>query len=92
MNGWGRIHVVERLAQTENAEIKHWLLREGYRNSGRWYQVMARCDEDRIADVIADVIAFAGQNIDLEKIATGPADEMRLGPGWEHHQCLDVFG
>lgn len=32
VNGWGRIHVVERLAQTENPEIKDWLLREGYRN------------------------------------------------------------
>lgn len=46
---------------------------------------MARCDEERIADVIA----FAEQTIDLEKIATGPADEMGLGTGWEHHQCLD---
>lgn len=33
VDGWGRIHVVERLAETENDEIKNWLLREGYRNS-----------------------------------------------------------
>ncbi|MCB9871484.1 MAG: hypothetical protein H6837_16630 [Planctomycetes bacterium] len=64
----------------------HWhRLQEKPLDSGRWYQVMARCKEDRLADVIA----FAEQNIDLEKIATGPADEMGLGPGWEHHQCLD---
>jgi hypothetical protein len=33
VNGWGRIHVVERLAGTSNPAIKSWLLREGYRNS-----------------------------------------------------------
>jgi hypothetical protein len=54
-------------------------------NSGRWFQVMSRCRDEQIAEVIA----FAEQNIDLESIATGPAGEMGLGPGWEHHQCLD---
>ncbi|MEW4452173.1 hypothetical protein AB1L30_05750 [Bremerella sp. JC817] len=29
---WGRVQTVERLADTQNPEIKHWLLREGYRN------------------------------------------------------------
>lgn len=33
VNGWGRIHLVERLAETDDAYIKDWLLREGYRNS-----------------------------------------------------------
>ena len=33
VNGWGRIHLVERLAQTRRAGIKAWLLREGYKNS-----------------------------------------------------------
>ena len=33
VTGWGRIHVVERLADTQNPLIKDWLLREGYRNS-----------------------------------------------------------
>jgi len=54
-------------------------------DSGRWYQVMSRCNHDRIDDTIA----LAEQHIDLEKIATGPADEMGLGPRWEAHQCLD---
>lgn len=63
----------------------HWRrLQEKPADSGRWYQVMSRCGEEQIAEVIG----FAEQNIDLEKIATGPADEMGLGPGWEHHQCL----
>lgn len=32
VTGWGRIHVVERLAATSNDRIKSWLLREGCRN------------------------------------------------------------
>ena len=33
VDGWGRIQTVERLAGTENADIKEWMLREGYKNS-----------------------------------------------------------
>jgi hypothetical protein len=33
VEGWGRIHLVERLAKTENFEIRSWLLREGFRNA-----------------------------------------------------------
>lgn len=33
VEGWGRIHAVERLACTEDLGIKAWLLREGYRNT-----------------------------------------------------------
>jgi len=32
VDGWGRIHIVERLAHTEYYEIRGWLLREGFRN------------------------------------------------------------
>lgn len=33
VDGWGRIHTVERLFGTKNPDIKDWLLREGYKNS-----------------------------------------------------------
>lgn len=33
VHGWGRIHVVERLAETKQPAIKDWLLREGFRNT-----------------------------------------------------------
>ncbi|MHB9133163.1 MAG: hypothetical protein ACYDBB_19005 [Armatimonadota bacterium] len=33
VTGWGRINIVERLKDTQDAEIKAWLLREGYQNS-----------------------------------------------------------
>ena len=33
VDGWGRIHVVERLADARDEHVRAWLLREGYRNS-----------------------------------------------------------
>ena len=51
----------------------------------RWYHVMALCNEDRIGEVID----LAGTKLDLEKIATGAADEMGVGRGFEQHSCLD---
>lgn len=33
VNGWGRIHCVERLRGTDDPEIRRWILREGFRNS-----------------------------------------------------------
>lgn len=33
VNGWGRIHCVERLDGTKHPAIKAWLLRDGFRNS-----------------------------------------------------------
>jgi hypothetical protein len=32
VDGWGKIHLVERLANTQSAEIKDWLIRDGYKN------------------------------------------------------------
>lgn len=32
VDGWGRIHVVERLAESDNPEVHAWLLREGFRS------------------------------------------------------------
>lgn len=46
---------------------------------------MCRCDETRIGQVVE----FAVANIDLAAIATGPADELGLGKGFEPHSCLD---
>jgi hypothetical protein len=33
VEGWGRIHCVELLRNTEDLQIRSWLLREGYQNS-----------------------------------------------------------
>jgi hypothetical protein len=33
LDGWGRVHLVERLADSRDAEVTAWLLRGGYRNA-----------------------------------------------------------
>jgi hypothetical protein len=32
VTGWGRIQIIERLAETKDEQIKAWMLRDGYRN------------------------------------------------------------
>jgi len=64
----------------------HWRrLQAKPADPGRWYHVMALCDEGRIGKVIE----FAEANLDLAAIATGAADELGLGRGFEPHSCLD---
>ena len=43
VDGWGRIHVVERLTTTSSKEIKNWLLRDGYRNSVTYEYLAYAC-------------------------------------------------
>lgn len=33
VDGWGRIHAINYLVETQNPAIKRWMLREGYQNS-----------------------------------------------------------
>lgn len=40
VHGWGRVDTVERLAHTQNPEIRDWMLREGFRN-GIMYEYLA---------------------------------------------------
>ncbi len=54
---------------------------------GRWYYVMVLCDDVRIGKVIE----FAEAKLDLAGIATGAADELGLGRGFEQHSCLDYI-
>jgi hypothetical protein len=66
----------------------HWQrLQEKPGDPGRWYHVTALCDEDRVERVLV----FAEKNIDLESIATGAAEEPGLGPGFQHHSCLNFL-
>ncbi len=51
-----------------------------------WYFVMQTGDPERIDRVVA----LAEERLPLEQIATGPADELGLGPGFEHHSALDM--
>jgi hypothetical protein len=50
-----------------------------------WYFVMQTDDPDRVDRVLA----LASARIPLDAIATGPGDEIGLGPRWKHHGHLD---
>jgi hypothetical protein len=66
----------------------HWQrLQQKPNDPGRWYPVMALCDDDRIGKVIE----FAEASLDLAGIATGAGDELGLGRGFEPHSCLDFI-
>jgi hypothetical protein len=36
------------------------------------------------------VLAFAEEHLPLDRIATGPANEMGVGPEFKAHSCLDI--
>lgn len=76
VHGWGRIEVVERLADTTDSDVREWLLREGYQNSIIYEYLAPICARagdlaSRLApdDVDDDLVASAGEM--LEAIAAG---------------------
>ncbi len=82
VDGWGRIQIVERLAETSNPEIKEWMLREGYKNSVMYEYLAYTCakagglrgllEKD---DVDPSILAGAGDIIQA-LVAGGPAEDM----------------
>ena len=68
--------------------IYHWdRLQADPINSPHWYYVMRNANEDRIDEVIS----FATEKMPLDEIATGPGEEMGLGPDFQIHSCLDFI-
>jgi hypothetical protein len=66
----------------------HWdRLRNSPKDSGRWFHAMSHCD----ADHIGDVVALAERELPLAAIASGPADELGLGPEFANHTRLDFI-
>jgi len=57
------------------------------KDSGRWFHVMAQCNDARIQSAIT----LAERQLPLGSIASGPAEEMGFGPGFEGHNCLDCI-
>jgi hypothetical protein len=82
VDGWGRINTVERLANTDNPEIKEWLLREGYKNSVMYEYLAYTCavtgnltgalEREQVDDELLD---GAGDIIEA-LIAGGPAQNI----------------
>ncbi len=82
VDGWGKIHLVERVAETEDPIIQEWLLREGYKNrvsneylayvcakNGNLRSAMSREDIDD------ELLESAGEIIQA-LIEGGPAEDM----------------
>ena len=82
VDGWGRIHLVERLAGTDDPQIKDWLLREGFRNRIMNEYLAYACavggnlraalDQEIVDD---DLLLSAGEIIEA-LINGGPADDI----------------
>ncbi len=85
VEGWGRIHVVERLVPTANPRIQQWLRREGFRNSVKYeYLALTAAVHGRLREVLeqrvidAADLSAAGEIIDAMIAAdnNGPAPGM----------------
>ncbi|MBA2542599.1 MAG: hypothetical protein H0V17_23350 [Deltaproteobacteria bacterium] len=82
VDGWGRIHIVKRLAGTSDPAIKTWMLREGFKNSIMYEYLAYTCatvgglrGELERESVDPAVLAGAGDIIQA-LIAGGPAQDM----------------
>jgi hypothetical protein len=82
VDGWGRIHTVERLKKTERDDIQDWLVRDGFRNqvmdeylafvaatAGKLLDRLRRPDPDH------DLVR-AARDIVTALIAGGPAEDI----------------
>lgn len=67
VSGWGRIQAVERLAETRDSRIRHWLLHEGYKNS-------------IMVEYTACICARAG-NLKARLLAKEPGEELMAAAG-----------
>jgi hypothetical protein len=55
MRGWGRIHLVHRLARSARPEIRRWILVDGYRNEIMdEYLALIAAEAGGLADALAD--------------------------------------
>ncbi len=82
VDGWGRIHVVERLAATGDDEIRDWIVRHGFRNTVM-YEYLAwiaattgrLCERLAAGDPDAELLDAAGDIISA-LIMGGPAQDI----------------
>lgn len=80
VSGWGRIQLVERLANTDNIDIKNWLISEGYKNSVMYEYLAYTCAVAGELNLVLskpvisrDMLDSSGEIIDA-LIAGGPAE------------------
>lgn len=80
VRGWGRIQIVERLAETEDATIRAWMVREGYRNAVMYEYLALLCatagrlrSELDVEHINAELLTGAGEIIGALTSGVGPA-------------------
>lgn len=82
VDGWGRIHLVERLAKNPSQEVKNWLLREGYKNSVMYEYLAYTCAtagdlQTALAQPSVDMALLVATGEVIEAlIMGGPAEDM----------------
>lgn len=82
VDGWGRIQIVARLANTSNDTIKAWMLREGYKNSVLYEYLAYTCASagglrGELAKESVDPALLAGAGDIIQAlILGGPARDM----------------
>lgn len=81
VTGWGRIHLVERLRDTTDPEIRGWILREGFRNDvmDEYLAYVAATTGDLVGhlrDDPSDDVLDAACGIVSALIMGGPAEDI----------------
>lgn len=72
VTGWGRIHAVHRLSETDDPDIKAWLLREGFRNDVMERYLALTCAETGdLASALSELL----QTQSLQTQSAGEPDE-----------------
>jgi hypothetical protein len=88
VRGWGRIHLVERLEDTERADIRRWILVDGFRNTvmdeylahiaavtGNLAGELAGDPDDEVLDAACAIVSAlinGGPAEDMDSYADGP--------------------
>ena len=82
VDGWGRIQLVERLSETNDPNIKHWMITEGYKNTIMYEYLALICAvtgdlkfELLKANPSPEIIQAAGEIIGA-LISGGPAEDI----------------
>lgn len=85
VDGWGRIQVVGCLAETEDDEIKDWLLREGYRNSVMYEYLAYTCA------TAGGLLAALSENVVDAELLTSAGEIIRALIAGGPAQCMDDY-
>ena len=62
-------------------------LRQDPLDGSMWFELVFQQDESHMDQAVA----LAQELLDLDLLASGPSDELGLGPGFELHRCIDFI-